>query len=123
MIGDLNDFDNKVLDLNSNIPKSKVLDILKGQDGPLKNEYTLSSVAEKIVKEERFTNWYNSKTGNSGIIKITKSYLEGPFKCKDYDSTIDISNSWPLIGIGGQNRKVVFGTACQTPDGKWFEKR
>jgi len=72
---------------------------------------------------QSYTNWYNSKTGNSGIIKITKSYLEGPFKCKDYDSTIDISNSWPLIGIGGQNRKVVFGTACQTPDGKWFEKR
>ena len=72
---------------------------------------------------QSYTNWYNSKTGNSGIIKITKSYLEGPFKCKDYDSTIDISNSWPLIGIGGQNRKVVFGTACQTPDGKWFEKQ
>ena len=72
---------------------------------------------------QSYTNWYNSKTGNSGVIKITKSYLEGPFKCKDYDSTIDISNSWPLIGIGGQNRKVVFGTACQTPDGKWFEKR
>ena len=72
---------------------------------------------------QSYTNWYNSKTGNSGVIKITKSYLEGPFKCKDYDSTIDISNSWPLIGIGGQNRKVVFGTACQTPDGKSFEKR
>ena len=28
-----------------------------------------------------------------------------------------------LIGIGGVNRKVVFGTACQKPDGKWFEKQ
>ena len=28
----------------------------------------------------------------------------------------------PLIGIGGVNRKVVFGTACQKPDGKWIEK-
>lgn len=65
MIGDLNDFDNKVLDLNSNIPKSKVLDILKGQDGPLKNQYKLSSVAEKIIKEERFTNWYNSNNNCS----------------------------------------------------------
>ena len=72
---------------------------------------------------QSYTNWYNSKTGNSGIIKITKSYLEGPIVCKDYDSTIDISNSWPLIGIGGQNRKVVFGTACQRPDGNWFEKK
>ena len=71
---------------------------------------------------QSYTNWYNSKTGNSGIIKVTKSYQEGPFKCKDYDATIDISNQWPLIGIGGVNRKVVFGTACQLPDGRWIEK-
>ena len=69
-----------------------------------------------------YTNWYNSKTGNSGIIHITKSYMEGPFKCKDYDHTIDITNQWPLIGVGGVNREVVFGTACQLPDGRWVEK-
>ena len=72
---------------------------------------------------QSYTNWYNQKSGNSGVIKITRSYLEGPLKCKDYDATIDIANQWPLIGIGGVNRRVVFGTACQTPDGKWFEKR
>ena len=72
---------------------------------------------------QSYSNWFNSETGNSGIIKITKSYVEGPIKCKDYDATIDIANQWPLIGIGGVNRKVVFGTACQTPDGKWFERR
>ena len=27
-----------------------------------------------------------------------------------------------LIVDRGVNRKVVFGTACQKPDGKWFEK-
>ncbi len=69
-----------------------------------------------------YTNWYNSKTGNSGIIKITRSYTVGPIKCKDYDATIDITNSWPLIGIGGVNREVIFGTACQLPDGRWVEK-
>ena len=72
---------------------------------------------------QSYTNWYNQKTGNSGVIKITRSYLEGPIKCKDYDATIDIANQWPLIGIGGVNRKVVFGTACQKPDGNWFEKK
>ena len=72
---------------------------------------------------QSYTNWYNQKTGNSGIIKVTKSYQEGPFKCKDYDATIDITNSWPLIGLGGVNREVVFGTACQLPDGRWIEKR
>ena len=71
---------------------------------------------------QSYTNWYNQKSGNSGIIKVTRSYLEGPFKCKDYDATIDISNQWPLIGVGGVNRKVVFGTACQLPDGRWIEK-
>ena len=69
-----------------------------------------------------YTNWYNQKTGNSGIIKVTRSYLEGPFKCKDYDATIDITNQWPFIGVGAVNRNVVFGTACQLPDGRWVEK-
>ena len=70
-----------------------------------------------------YTNWYNKKTGNSGIIHITKSHMVGPFKCKDYDATIDITSSWPLICIGGVNREVVFGTACQLPDGRWIEKK
>jgi len=68
-----------------------------------------------------YTNWYNSDTGNSGIIKTYRSYVKGPIKCKDYDATIDITNQWPLIGIGGVQRKMVFGTACQLPDGKWIE--
>ena len=69
-----------------------------------------------------YTNWYNSKTGNSGIIHVTKSYIQGPIKCKDYDATVDITSSWPLVGIGGVKREVVFGTACQMPDGRWIEK-
>ena len=68
-----------------------------------------------------YTNWFNSKTGNSGIIKTTRSYMKGPIKCKDYDATVDITNQWPLVGIGGVNRKMVFGTACQLPDGQWIE--
>ena len=70
-----------------------------------------------------YTNWYNSKTGNSGIIHVTRSYMQGPLKCKEYDATVDISSSWPLIGIGNVNREVIFGTACQLPDGRWIEKR
>ena len=69
-----------------------------------------------------YSNWYNVKTGNSGIIKVEKSYLVGPIKCKDYDHTIDITNQWPAIGIGGINREVKFGTACQMPDGQWAER-
>ena len=69
-----------------------------------------------------YTNWYNQETGNSGIIKITKSYLVEDIKCKDYDATVDITNKWPLIGVGGVNRNTIFGTACQMPDGQWIEK-
>ena len=71
---------------------------------------------------QSYTNWFNSKTGNSGIIKVTRSYTQGPIKCKDYDATVDITNRWPLIGVGGVKREVIFGTACQLPDGQWVEK-
>ena len=70
-----------------------------------------------------YTNWYNSKTGNSGIIKTTSSYLKGPIKCKDYSATVDITNNWPLIGVGGVNRNTIFGIACQMPDGRWVEHK
>ena len=72
-------------------------------------------------KGSSYTNWYNSKTGNSGIIKTTSSYQKGPIKCKDYSATVDITNNWPLIGVGGVNRNTIFGVACQMPDGKWVE--
>ena len=44
---------------------------------------------------QSYTNWFNSKTGNSGIIKVTRSYTQGSIKCKDYDATVDITNRWP----------------------------
>ncbi len=69
-----------------------------------------------------YTNWYNKKTGNSGTVQITRSYTEGPFKCKDYNSTVDITQQWPVVGYGHVQRSVSFGTACQMPDGRWIEK-
>ena len=48
--------------------------------------------------------------------------MVGPFKCKEYDATVDITSRWPLVGVGGVKREVVFGTAFQTPDGQWIEK-
>jgi surface antigen len=69
-----------------------------------------------------YTNWHNEATGNSGIIKIYRSYTEEPFVCKDYSSTVDITETWPLIGIGGIKRNTTFGTACKMPDGRWIEK-
>jgi len=71
---------------------------------------------------ETYTNWHNDATGNSGTVKVYRSYIEGPFVCKDYSATVDITETWPLIGIGGVNRNTTFGTACKMPDGRWIEK-
>ena len=69
-----------------------------------------------------YTNWYNRNTGNSGIIHTTSLYYEGPFKCVDYSVTVDITNPWPIIGVGNIDRRMEFGNACQLPDGRWVEK-
>ena len=71
---------------------------------------------------QSYTNWHNRKTGNSGIIKTTSMYMKGPFKCVDYDVTVDITNPWPIIGMGNIDRRTEFGVACQLPDGRWVEK-
>jgi exonuclease III len=60
MLGDFNDYDGEVLDVNNNKPTSRVLDILKGNDGDFADLYTLHSVAEEIQQKERFSDWYDS---------------------------------------------------------------
>ena len=63
------------------------------------------------------TNWGNSVTGNWGSVKINRTYLVGMKKCKDYESTISITQSWPMTGI---KRETEHGIACQMPDGRWI---
>ena len=65
------------------------------------------------------TNWYNPKTNNSGIIKTTRTWYQGPLKCRDYSSTINISPSWPMATFSsGPVRNIEYGTACILPDGR-----
>ena len=65
------------------------------------------------------TNWYNPNTKNSGIIKTTRTWYQGPLKCRDYESTINITPSWPVAYFAsGPVRKTNFGTACIMPDGR-----
>lgn len=59
LIGDLNDFDNEIPDINNNTPNSVVLDILKGNNGT-NNNYTLYSVGDMVNKSERYTEWYDA---------------------------------------------------------------
>jgi endonuclease/exonuclease/phosphatase family metal-dependent hydrolase len=60
VLGDLNDFDWEVLDVNSNKPTSQVLNILKGNFGDYAGKYKLISVAENVVQSERYSDWYDS---------------------------------------------------------------
>lgn len=60
VLGDFNDYDGAVLDINNNKPTSMVLDILKGNQGDLAGTYELYSVAEEIVQNERYSDWWDS---------------------------------------------------------------
>jgi len=60
LIGDMNDYDNEVLDINSDKPVSRVLDILKGLDGEKKGSYNLTNIAYKIDQDNRYSDWWDS---------------------------------------------------------------
>lgn len=59
VLGDFNDFDGRVVDANNNLPISQVLDIVKGNAGEYNGKYQLFSVAETMVQDTRFTDWYD----------------------------------------------------------------
>ena len=100
----------------------KGADLLYNSDKDVHNAIFVDHLNTSPTYGQSYSNWFNQKTGNSGNIKIVRTYTQGPIKCKDYNSTVDITNSWPLVGIGGVNRSMTFGTACQLPDGQWIEK-
>lgn len=62
LMGDFNDFDGKVVDMNGNKPLSKVLEIVKGNDGNLKGTYQLFNAAQLIGQSERWTDWWDQNS-------------------------------------------------------------
>jgi exonuclease III len=60
LLGDMNDFDAEVLDINSDKPVSRVLDILKGLDGQKKGSYQLTNIAYRMQQLERYSDWWDS---------------------------------------------------------------
>ncbi len=112
LIGDMNDYDAEVLDLNSDKPTSRVLDIMKGLDGQKKGTYKLTNVATKIAQSERYSDWWDSDNNcnttsqkdlsmidhvlvTSGINKkITNAYIYHGYKeyCGKWDS-----DHWPVV--------------------------
>jgi exonuclease III len=69
VIGDMNDYDDEILDINNNVPTSQVLNILKGNYGDYKNTYNLYSIGNKIDKKERYTDWYDANLNCIGDIE------------------------------------------------------
>lgn len=112
LLGDMNDYDAEVLDLNSDNPTSRVLDIMKGLDGQQKGTYTLTNIATRISQSERYTDWWDSDNNcntssqkdlsmidhilvTAGINKkITNAYIYHGYKeyCGKWDS-----DHWPVI--------------------------
>ncbi len=58
-IGDLNDYDDEVLDANNNIPISMTLDILKGIKGNNSGMYRLHNAANEIPQQKRYSDWWD----------------------------------------------------------------
>ena len=60
VMGDMNDYDMETLDMNSNKPTSRVLDIIKGIEGDKKGLYMLTNVANFMKQQERYSDWWDS---------------------------------------------------------------
>lgn len=60
VMGDMNDYDMETLDMNSNKPTSRVLNIIKGIEGDKAGTYSLTNSAHKLDQKERYSDWYDS---------------------------------------------------------------
>lgn len=76
MIGDFNDYDAEVLDMNSDKPISLVLDILKGLRGEYAGKYQLHNIAETIVQSERYSDWWDSDNNCNTSSKYDYSMID-----------------------------------------------
>ena len=62
VMGDFNDYDNEILDLNDHKPTSRVLDIIKNGEQSYNNELSsinLISSEEKVQKKDRYSLWWD----------------------------------------------------------------
>ena len=112
VIGDMNDYDKEVLDINSDFPTSRVLDILKGIDGENEGTYTLLNAASLIPQNERYSDWWdadnNCATTSQNEVSMIDHILVTPniynkindvFIYHEYDEycgKLD-SDHWPVI--------------------------
>jgi exonuclease III len=76
MLGDFNDYDAEVLDVNGNKPTSTVLDILKGLKGDFVGKYELFSAAETIQQNERYSDWWDSDNNCNTASSLDYSMID-----------------------------------------------
>ncbi len=76
MLGDFNDYDGEVLDVNNNKPTSQVLDILKGNAGEMSGLYSLYNIAEEIEQKNRYSDWWDSDNNCNTISKNDYSMID-----------------------------------------------
>lgn len=76
VIGDFNDYDARVMDVNNNKPKSMALDILRGFKGDYAGTYELYNVAETIKQDERYSDWWDSDNNCSTASSFDYSMID-----------------------------------------------
>ena len=76
LIGDMNDYDAEILDLNSNKPTSRVLDIMKGLEGQQKGTYLLTNIAYRIEQNERYSEWWDSDNNCNTSMQTDLSMID-----------------------------------------------
>ena len=76
LLGDMNDFDAETLDINSDKPTSRVLDIIKGLDGQKKGTYELTNIAYRIKQNERYSDWWDSDNNCNTASNLDYSMID-----------------------------------------------
>jgi len=76
MIGDFNDYDAEINDVNNNKPISQVLDILKGFKGDYAGKYHLYTVGEMIPQSQRYSDWWDSDNNCNTSSKTDYSMID-----------------------------------------------
>lgn len=69
VIGDMNDYDGVVLDMNGNIPKSRVLDILK-------NNGSLETTMLQLLSIDRYSDWWDSDSNCNTASQMDYSMID-----------------------------------------------
>ena len=89
VVGDMNDYDAEVEDVNNHNPTSRVLDFIKGLDGDKKNKYYLTNIAYRLDTTERYSDWWDSDNNCNTSSKDDYSMIDHVLVTSSIDKYID----------------------------------